>query len=578
MRFSHDSMTGPDSHTRRNRWAAGALLTLALAGFVAHVLWVSQSKLQPRYDEVEYLSMARDYAREGGLGAVVACYWEGRCKADNRHPLYQFALAAISDDGPTFYARAKLLNLATALVLLALLAWIAWRRFGPAAGVATFVVASMLSMWAELSAGVLCDVLLAVLVSATVYWIGRAQDAQGPKAAIGAWALVGALVGVAWLNKGNGHILLAAAFLTGLHTQRLRLFTRPGIYVATLMFLGVASFLIVRNLKVYGTPFHNVNAKALWLDAWHEIWTKSLDPEWNDIGLRWYLERHSIGELLIRMTKGFGETAAVFTYTAGVGPSAALPGIGPLTPLILVLRSASGFAVAALGVWGLVRRYRMGHKAEVLAVSYTLLLFFGAFSLGAQGVGEIGTRFVLPLVALVVPYAAWVLVDRVGPWFAAKLPASQRAHARNWAIGLTGLLLLTKLAMFGSGLSRDPMSLYDVPKEWSETTTFLAQRLGQKDRYALSSNSLFSQWNDPRPRPDARWLYDYAAPKATFDKHATEQEIRTLLVDAADPDLPKWEDKLSPERDAHGPLRFLDWQRCFATSAAPSRFLVYCRP
>jgi len=36
--------------------------------------------------------------------------------------------------------------------------------------------------------------------------------------------------------------------------------------------------------------------------------------------------------------------------------------------------------------------------------------------------------------------------------------------------------------------------------------------------------------------------------------------------------------KLSPARDAHGPLAFLDWPRCFADTATPSRFLVYCRP
>jgi len=35
---------------------------------------------------------------------------------------------------------------------------------------------------------------------------------------------------------------------------------------------------------------------------------------------------------------------------------------------------------------------------------------------------------------------------------------------------------------------------------------------------------------------------------------------------------------MATARDAHGPLAFLDWPRCFADTATPSRFLVYCRP
>ena len=53
--------------------------------------------------------------------------------------------------------------------------------------------------------------------------------------------------------------------------------------------------------------------------------------------------------------------------------------------------------------------------------------------------------------------------------------------------------------------------------------------------------------------------------------------IRKIFVDVADQDLPRYRTKLGTAADAHGPLTFLGWSRCFADAGRPSRFLIYCR-
>ena len=56
------------------------------------------------------------------------------------------------------------------------------------------------------------------------------------------------------------------------------------------------------------------------------------------------------------------------------------------------------------------------------------------------------------------------------------------------------------------------------------------------------------------------------------------QEVRKALIDREARTSAEDRKKLSEAADAHGPLAFLDWPRCFADSATPSRFLVYCQP
>ena len=75
------------------RRAGPILIAVAVLGLAADSLRLSATRLYPRYDEVSYLALARDAAREGGVMGTIRCYLEARCREDNRPPLYQFVLA-----------------------------------------------------------------------------------------------------------------------------------------------------------------------------------------------------------------------------------------------------------------------------------------------------------------------------------------------------------------------------------------------------------------------------------------------------------------------------------------------------
>ena len=290
------------------------LIALAVAAFAAQQLSLSALRLQPRYDEVSYLAVARDYQRVGGAAGVIRCHIEGRCREDNRSPAYMLVLQAFAYDAPGFYADAKLLSLAIALSLMALAGLLAWRVFSPAAGVATVALLALLPTLGEIASGVLADVMYAAVLLACVTAIGATLE-RGPLAWLGA----GAMIGIAYLTKGNGHLAFLGLVTAGVAVRGRRLLIGPHIYVAAAGFLAVTGFLLWRNAVVFRNPFHNFNDHMLWLDGWNDVWRLLRDPEWDRVGLRWYLQHHSVWALPWRVIKGAGQSIGVLIYTAGPG-------------------------------------------------------------------------------------------------------------------------------------------------------------------------------------------------------------------------------------------------------------------
>ena len=178
---------------------------------------------------MQYLSLARDYAREGGTLATIRCHFEGRCKEDIRHPLYQFLLAAVVDDQPASFARAKLVTFATALLLLAVVYWIVRRRFGPEPAWIAVVLLSFSATLMGMSASLVHDVLFDTLIFAAVYAIVEWQGRPWPY-----WLGIGALIGCAYLTKGNGYVVFVPLVAAGLWRERLEPF----------LFLGPRSVLL----------------------------------------------------------------------------------------------------------------------------------------------------------------------------------------------------------------------------------------------------------------------------------------------------------------------------------------------
>jgi hypothetical protein len=354
--------------------------------------------------------------------------------------------------------------------------------------------------------------------------------------------------------------------------------------------VAVAFFLLFRNTKVYGNPFHNFNDPLVWLDGWQQTWRVMREPGWDRVGLFSYLAQHSISALVLRVLKGAGQVIGVLLYTSGLGVVAARPIEQPPVWAALV-RGGTGIVVLALGARGMRSRLRAGHRAEVLAVLNVSFWFLLAFAIGAQGVG-VGTRFVFPISVLLIPYVGHALVD-FAPRMTDHIP---RSVSRRLAAGLLmlfvtlGALLGVKLARFASGFTSNPRLAFAVPSDWAEMSAWFAGHLVSGERYAFPDGSLYSTWDRPMPDSEARWTYLYSVEAPEMLRVLREvnplvprwdgplRPITKIFVDVQANNFQTYRDKLSQERDDQGPLAFLGWPRCFADSGRPSRFLVYCQP
>lgn len=528
--------------------------------FSADALKVSATRLVPGYDEVNYIALGRQVARDGGIVGTIRCYLEGRCREDNRPPLYQLLLSPLLDDSPAAFARAKLFNLVVGALLVGLVFAVTRRRMSLAVASAAAVALCLMPVMPDYASRLMHDVLYAALTFATVHAIVACQERGAA-----AWLGVGGLVGLAFLTKGSGHLLWAPLLATSVYRHRAALPRRAAVYAAAVGFLAVSAFLVWRNWKLWREPFHNLNAGEVWIDHWRDVFVLRLSPEHAELGLRWYLRQHSLLDLLLKLGRGAGEIAGVFIYTAG---------IGFWNP---IARVVTGLGTLALAGFGLRRRWRDGERTEVVAVLSTQVVYFAALALGASGAPGPQVRYVLPYVILIVPYAALELVAGVWPRVHARL-AARHLRIDRTALAVLATVLAARFALaVPSAMRADPRTLYAVEPRWHQTSAWLSQALDPGERFAFPYMSRYSTWDLPRPDVDPRWAFWFGVPAPELLATIDRQGIRKVLIDTADVDFPEYAAKLAPERDFHGPLAFLGWPRCFADAGQPSRFLVYCR-
>ena len=545
------------------RRASFLLVALAVSALVAQILQASAAKLYPKYDEVKYLAMARDFAREGGTIPVIRCYAEGRCLDAIRPPFYQLFLAPVGSDEPRAFADAKLVELAMALMFVAVVGLIAGRVFSRRVGVGSAIAVSLMSVMPEYGARLMHDLLFLAITVAAVFAFASWQD-RGVRH----WLAAGALIGLAFITKGSGHLLWAGLVAVSFYRHRWALARRPIIYAAACAFVLVASFYLMRNVKAYGSPFYSFIAPQLWLEKWRDFWVLQLTPAYKNATFFWYMETHSVGQLLFKIGRGIVLFIGLLVYTSGMffqnQVARVFPGIG-----LLVLAGL-----------GLRRRWREGRRVEVVAVGGTLVVYFAALSLAASGMNELQVRYVVPYIAILIPYAVHETLERLWPWLrgwiATRVP---RFHPTQVAVTLLALFFVARFALAApTAFAKSPRDLYEVPPRWHETSLWLSQNLRPGERFAMPYQSYYSNWDVPLPDTDTRWPFWYGSPAEEMLKFMRQEHVRKVMIDRESAGFAEDRQKLSVDADAHGSLAFLDWPRCFADSATPSRFLVYCQP
>jgi hypothetical protein len=509
------------------------------AALIVRSLAMSRLHLYPIFDEVRYLDIARDFARRGGLSAIVPCYLKGACREDIRQPLYEALLTPFMRRAAADFAWAKLVSLAAVLFAGAAIARESARVGGRRAGALAAVLLGLPPIAAYLSCHVLADGLFAGFYVLAVFAAGRARDRARD------WALAGALCGLAYLAKSDGHLLLLAALAVGLRRRGARFLARPSFYIAVAAFAAVASFLLIRNVRLWGNPFHTATSKVIWLDAEVDQHRLAWTPEWDKIGPAWYLARRGVGGAAARLASGLAPVAEAAALTSGVGPNRKLG----CTATGLLLMTAAGF--------GLRRRWREGDADLAVAVAApgaVILLLLAWF---AQS-GAPHVRYVFPVVASLWPFAAAELARALE-----KIPEGLRRRAATAAPAAAAAVMLLWLLPQAA----PPLSLAQEPASWAGPSAWL-NRHGDASGFLVSYQSPFSQWDSA---PDLSRPYDFSAPAAELRAFCAAKGLHIAVIDPAVP-VPDAADKFGPS-DAEGPTSFLGWPRCYR--GEPGGYLIF---
>jgi 4-amino-4-deoxy-L-arabinose transferase-like glycosyltransferase len=526
-------------------------LLLLLLALSARSLLLSQRHPVAIYDEVGYLADAHQFAAKGTLGTA-ACYLRGECRGDNRNPLYEMGLARAMSGGPGDLAAGKLVTLATALLLVLVVFGFSRAIWGRDVALAAACVPALSWAAASLSQTILADVLYSALFFAAlavlIKWESRREG----------WLAFGLLAGLAYLAKASGHFLLLSAVALAAWRFRRGASALPEHLCALGGFLLGAGLVIVRNLRVWGRPFYNINAKVIWLDDWSTTWTFAAKPElWQKVGLLPYLRHHNLADMAGRLADGAAKITQMLFTVAGPEPMAFLGGVaGPI--------------ICGAAAWGLWLAWKEGRRAEpVVALAAVGPLMLAHFWASAVGVN--GPRFMLPVAAVLSPFAALGLRDA---WRRGLAQVSVPADTRAVAVpALVGLMAAIALGGPWSGFDYDPRMLWRVPPNWQETTDWVKAHVGETG-FLISEKSYYSAWDWDR---DPRHLATFEVFDDALRAQADALKVGYLLLDASDPSYRQWPERLG-RADAYGSLTYLGWKRVYHDSLRPSQLLIYQRP
>jgi len=491
---------------------------IALLGFALRVVAVLQyqgahpNAAAPVIDEASYDRWAR---------AIAAGEWMGS-EVFFQEPLYPYALASLyAVAGPSLLA-ARIAQCALWAVTIVLVGLLARRTFGRAAG---FVAAAALALYGP---GLLFPCLLLkenlflpVLAAMLLFLVGT-RAASGGKAIAG-WLGVGLLAGLAALLRGNVLVLLpvlAAWPIVRRLMQRARL--APGLRDAALVALGAACALVPvawRNWHVGGVfvlttsgagtnVYGGNNAENPYGRATefsfvrgipeHEAgdWAREaarrtgreLDPQevssfWLSETLRSARERPLAHAAILwnklRLSLGAYEVPDnhMLGWDARFVPIARLPwpGFG---------------VVGALGVAGILAwtALRLARRTPVVtcAGGADELAIFCALYLGTIVLTVTSDRARLPLIIVLAPFAAWLVVQAVA-WMRAR----QRAPLGVAAGALAVALVLAHVSV---------LSAADRAEDWDERDHNLAVQWIDDEQHAAEGRRLAEELAVKHPR------------------------------------------------------------------------------
>ncbi len=317
-------------------WGRG-LIIVALLAAAANLGWRLSHPDDPwdGDDQGAYLSVAREIADHGRPGDLFVQLFGGEFEEANRHPLYLglLSLRPVESFG-------RFLSAAFAIITFGIVVGLAWRLFGPLQSGIVAVLLSVNSAWGRFGSLIVCESLLMGL-SVLVWWqclrwfdmsAVETKDSESKTTLknCGPPLLSGALLGLCFLTKGTGVVLLGCVVVWALVEGALKFFKSnfktacqqaiPKILLLAMAFILVASPLLVRNLRRYGQPFYNVNSYLLFADKYEEFEVLQERGEPVNVVAREYLASHTLSDLVRREASGLAWEGYIIVRMLGPAP------------------------------------------------------------------------------------------------------------------------------------------------------------------------------------------------------------------------------------------------------------------
>jgi hypothetical protein len=329
------------------------------------------------------------------------------------HPLLPALIAPFAEKTLTYFAKAKLVNVAIGALAFWVITWVGLGLVGPTPTfLALVAIAPGLS---NKSAELTAEPLLLLLIALTFYWLVRGF-AQ-PKF----WAFAGAAAGLAYLTKGSGLLLLIAYALTVVRGAP-KLVLTPRFWLFPLTFALVASPLLAYNWQVFGSPIFNYNtAHVIWLDYTEEqmiMFDRGLPT------MSSYLATHSLADVLRRFLKGL----------------VIVRGVEWVWPFLIIF-------VFSPKRWLSYFQVSPTKPLMVTVASSLVLTYYLPFAWSA--VVQRGVRYLLPIFPIIFLMLADITVfyaaRLVGRWWPSPMPERPSRLAMGGLLGALGVVWLVQL-------------------------------------------------------------------------------------------------------------------------------------
>ncbi len=502
---------GPlDARLTAGREAAG--LALACGTLVLLATLEAARQTYPFFDDVAYLVLGHEVHALGGPLGLLRALLAGTFSEANRHPLYLALLGLVARPGPGYHRAAQALNLGLGVLAMLACWWTARRHLGRSAALALAFLLAASRTFVSCAAHEGCEPLL---VAVWALAIGAVLDGldESRSSRLWPWIRAGLWSGLAYLTKGTGMFLPVSLALAFVLQERLRALLDRRAWVYGAAFLAAASPLLIRNLRLFGTPFYNFNLHTLWQDRlpdFAEIYAPQAPAELPH-GFLDYLHHLTPGALAWRIAVGIGETTFLFAESmAPVGGAPARP-----LHIAAVIAGAVAAAVALRLIWrnagGFVRTFLVIHAG------WTWFFIF-IFSVNGGN-----TRYFLPLAATVLlpALSARVCTD------IAQAGSVRLSRWARWTFGIAAGAATASLVFHGPVMRKPGMN---------EVRDWLASHLQPGDTYAVDARShLQPQWIAPGSQQllvSASWR-ERPVPTDVMLAYLQAQHVRYVLLDAS---------------------------------------------